>query len=67
METTIIWSLPCDFFLWEYLKSKVRQDITEKKEAIQSEFAAVPRAMFENLIRIFSDRLKEFIELKDTI
>ena len=58
-----------DFFLWGYLKSKVYQGrprtIPELKEAIQSEIAAIPGAMLENVMKSFSDHLQECIQFED--
>ena len=59
---------PSNFFLWGYLKSKVYQGrprtIPELKEAIQSEIAAIPGAMLENVMKSFSDRLQECIQFE---
>ena len=56
---------PCDFFLWDYLKSKVYTHRPEKlqalKDAIRCEIAAIPPAMTERVKRAFRNCLEECI------
>jgi len=56
---------PCDFYLWGYLKSKVYigkpRTISELKEAIQREIAAIPDIMLENVMENLKARLQECI------
>lgn len=57
---------PADFFLWPYLKEKIRrsapQDITELRQAILQECAAIPREMCENACRSVLDRCNRCVQ-----
>jgi hypothetical protein len=56
---------PCDFFLWDYLKSKVYthrpENLQALKVAIRREIAANPPAITERVMRAFRNRLEECI------
>jgi hypothetical protein len=57
--------VPCDFFLWGYLKSKVYthrpENLQAPKDTICREIKAIPPAMTERVMRAFRNRLKEYI------
>ena len=57
---------PCDFFLWEYLKSKVYsnrpQSIEQRKDAIRQEITAIPHEMTRWVIDNFHERLWQCVD-----
>jgi hypothetical protein len=52
----------CDFFLWDYLKSKVYvrkpRTVDELKFSISEETATVPQEMLVNVMQNFEERLR---------
>ena len=58
--------LPCDFFLWGYLKGKVYvdkpRDIPQLQNAIEREMRAIPRQMCDQVMTNFSQRLNECVQ-----
>ncbi|GBM63572.1 hypothetical protein AVEN_173072-1 [Araneus ventricosus] len=58
--------LPCDYFLWGYLKSKVcknRPRTTEElAAALRQEIAAIPQAMARRVMKNFWVRLQKCID-----
>ena len=57
---------PCDFFLWEYCKSKVYsnrpQSIEQLKDAICQEITAIPHEMTRRVIDNFHERLQQCVD-----
>jgi len=56
----------CDFFLWDYLKTKVYthkpKTLDEQKDTIRFKIAAIPPAMVEKVMLNFRERLHKCIE-----
>ncbi|CAK1591148.1 unnamed protein product [Parnassius mnemosyne] len=54
---------PCDFFLWGYLKSRVYLNkpttISQLKQNIHEEIAAIPRSMCQRVFQSLRSRFQE--------
>ena len=54
---------PCDFFLWGYLKSKLRSyeitSLDHLKNAIRNEFRKVPQSLINRALREWSRRCRK--------
>lgn len=54
---------PCDFFLWGYLKTKIKKmqvrNLEELKKAIRKCVRSVPQNMIDNALKSWSKRLRE--------
>jgi len=57
--------IPCDYFLWGYLKTKVFETkprtIADLKQRIQDEVAAIPVEMLREVMKSFRSRLEEYM------
>jgi len=55
----------CDYFLWGYLKTKVFETkprtITDLKQRIQDEAAAIPVEMLREIMKSFTSRIEECV------